>query len=192
MELSESRYEEIKEAVKEHLKEHEKRYIHVLGVVEMAEYLAKRYNVDVLKAKVAAILHDYAKYEDKCLDLLSDEDKLECNKYPFLAHGMLSAKIARDVFNIDDEDIYNSIRNHTVGRKGMSMLEKIIFIADFTEKNRTYDDCIKCRDVLINKGIDDAIIYSIKKTIEHTKEEGYMPHPNQLEILKEYEENKNA
>ena len=183
MELSENNFELLKEEVKKHLSQHENRYIHILGVINMAEKLAIKYNADVMKAKYAALLHDYSKYDNN-IEALTDEEKSECEGHEYLVHAYLSAHAAYDIFKIDDSDIINAIKNHVIGRHNMSLLEKIIFIADFTEENRKYDDCIKCREILLEKGIDEAIIYSYESTMRHTND----PHPLQIEILKEYKE----
>ena len=185
MELSEERFNEIKDAVEAHLIDHKKRFTHIMGVVDMASKLALRYNCDVVKAKIAALLHDYSKYDTQ-IELLSEEDKRECIKYPFLLHAYLSEYYAKHTFKIDDSDILLAIRNHVVGRPGMTLLEEIIFISDFTEINRTYDDCIKCREILLNKGIKEAIIYSYEATMNHIDSSD--PHPLQFEALKYYKE----
>lgn len=166
-----------------------KRYIHILGVNEMALKLAEIYGVDKEKASIAALMHDYSKYDDinDAKDKLSEEDIIECSKYPFLLHAYLSAYYYKKLIG-DDIDIYNAIRNHVFGRVNMSMLEKIIVISDYTEKNRKYENCILCREYLFSKGIDYAIYFSTKKTIEYNLSEGHEPHPIQLEVLKEYEE----
>lgn len=188
MELSEERFEEIKNDVKTHLLGHEKRYIHILGVVEMAEYLANLYGVNPIKAKIAAVLHDYSKY-DTNIEVLSESDQEDCKNNPYLLHAYLSEYNAKKIFNIEDMDILLAIRNHVIGRVGMSRLEEIIFISDFTEKNRVYDDCIKCRDILLKKGIDEAIIYSYESTMKHVDN----PNPLQLKVLNYYKEKiKNA
>ena len=73
----------------------------------------------------------------------------------------------------------------------ISLLEEIVFVSDFTEEGRTYEDCIKCREILLNKGIDEAIIYSYEATMNHI--DGSNPHPLQIEVLKSYKEKiKNA
>ena len=172
--------------VSEKLKDHQNRLTHVLGVAEMAELLAKRYNVDVEKAKIAALMHDYSKYDDpKEFDyLLTKEEKEECEKYPFLYHAYLSAYNYKLNFPYD-EDIFNAIHNHVFGRLNMSKLEEIIMISDFTEKNRTYDDCIRCRKILLDGDMNKAIYESLVATINHCKGEA---HPEQLKLLEEYKE----
>ncbi len=176
--------EKAKLLVSERLKGHEKRLTHVLGVCEMAELLAKRYNVDIEKAKIAALMHDYSKYDDpsEYEYLLTDDEKKECKKYPFLYHAYLSAYNYKLNFPYD-EDIFNAIHNHVFGRVNMSKLEEIIMISDFTEKNRTYDDCIRVRKILLDGDMDKAIYESLLATQNHTDD----LHPEQQKVLKEYE-----
>ena len=162
---------------------------HILGVAKMAEFLAKRYNVDVNKAKTAAYMHDYCKYDDfsDADKILSKEEYEECLKYPFLFHAYLSAYKYKELIG-DDEEIFNAIYNHVFGRPNMSILEKIIMISDYTEKNRTYPDCIEVRKILLDGDLDLAIYESLVRTIKHCEGEGKVAHPRQLEVLKEYEE----
>ena len=178
-----------KKLVSEKLKDHEKRLIHTLGVCEMAELLAVRYDVDIEKAKIAALMHDYSKYDNpkECSDMLTEDEKLECEKYPFLYHAYLSAYNYKKLFPYD-EDIFNAIHNHVFGRVGMSKLEEIIMIADFTEKNRTYDACIKCRKILLDGDINKAIYESLLATTSHCEDNGDKPHPEQLKVLEYYKE----
>lgn len=196
MQSSEIKLDKVYDKVYDKYKnEHQKRFRHIVGVMNMAEKLAVIYNCDVTKAKCAALIHDYFKYED--LDTLlsyikNEDEKEECKKYPFLAHAYASANALYDIFHIDDKDIYNAIHSHVFGRPHMSRLEEIIMISDFTEENREYEDCIKCREILLNEGIDEAIVYSLKSTMAHVIDEGGKPHPKQLEILKEYEEKLNV
>lgn len=169
---------------------HKKRLTHIYGVAEMAGFLAERMGLDKYRAEAAGYMHDYSKYDDFDLEklYLSDEDQKECEKYPFLYHAYLSAYHTRELLT-DDEEIYQAVRNHVFGRPGMSTLEAIVMIADFTEKNRTYDDCIRCRHILVDDGdFNLAIVESLKATIKHCEEEGDIPHPKQMLVLREYEE----
>ena len=180
--------EQAKNLVSEKLKDHNHRLTHTFGVCEMAEELAKRYNVDVEKAKIAALMHDYSKYDDpnEYSYLLTKEEKEECEKYPFLYHAYLSAYNYKNLFPYD-EDIFNAIHNHVFGRLNMSRLEEIIMISDFTEKNREYPDCIRCRKILLDGDINKAILESLLATKRHCLEEGKTAHPIQEELIKEYE-----
>lgn len=119
----------------------EKRYEHTLGVSFTSVCLAMKYGEDIDKARIAGLLHDCAKYldDDKLISLckkydlgISESEK----KLPYLLHGKVGALIARKKFQIEDEDIINAITYHTTGRIGMSLLEKIVFIADYIEPQR--------------------------------------------------------
>lgn len=119
-----------------------KRYLHSIGVMDTAACLAMKYGYDVNKARYAGILHDCAKNfsDEKLLDKaekygirLSDVEK----DNPDLLHSKVGMFVARDEYDIQDEDILNAIYCHTTGKPGMNMLEKIIFIADYIEPNRT-------------------------------------------------------
>lgn len=135
--------------MKKYLKKHltKDRYQHTLGVAYTAMALAMKYNPDtsnnefVEKARIAGMLHD-------CAKCMSDSKRIEiCDKHNivytdfehdngFLLHGRVGAYIAESKFDIHDVDILNAISWHTTGHPGMSMLEKIIFVADYIEPGR--------------------------------------------------------
>lgn len=168
---------------------HMDRLTHIFGVAEMAEYLAKKYGVDPEKALIAGYLHDYAKYDDpnEAIGMLSDEDLNECMKYPFLYHAYMSAYFYKKIAGDDyDEEIFLAIRNHVFGRVGMTPLEEIVMIADYTEKNRKYPTCIECRKILLDGNKDLAIFKALGYTIEHCKKKGEVAHPEQVLVYKEY------
>lgn len=154
----------------------ESRYIHTLGVIDRAVSLAKIYNVDTDKARIAASLHDIAKYmdidEQKKL-ILDNYGKDELDKLvPQVYHGATGSIIARDEFKIDDIDILNAIRYHTIGRANMSTLEKIIFVADFSEPNREFPEAEICFKKAI-KSLDDAVYYAVDEQLKHIESKGY-------------------
>ncbi len=118
------------------------RYQHTLGVAYTAADLAMRYRLDPETLFTAGLLHDCAKNipnEEKYA--LCRKYKIELNevekKAPYLLHSKLGAYIAEKDFGIKDPEILNAIRYHTTGRPDMSLTEKIIFIADYIEINRT-------------------------------------------------------
>ena len=151
------------------------RYEHTLGVEFTAASLAMRYEVDIEKAELAGLLHDCA----KCID---SEDTLdECKKYnieltdvekrnPFLIHSKLGAVHAKKLYGVDDEDIISAIRFHTTGKPDMTMLEKIVFVADYIEPLRyKQQDIDEVRhlaftdlDSCVYKILDDTISYLSK------------------------------
>lgn len=130
--------DEIKNYLKENLSS--ERYFHTLGVMEEAIELAKRYNTDIKKAEIAGLLHDNAKCMTKedlrkfISENLPDLDKNELKNYKTL-HAPVGAYFAKEKFKISDPEIISAIRWHTLGRVNMTLLEKIVFLADKIEKN---------------------------------------------------------
>ncbi len=178
---------QIKETLKSLLSP--KRYQHTLGVCETALELATIYGVDTKKAYLAALLHDCAKYMSieeqlkKCgqLGVVLDSESLLCAP---VIHAPLGAQIAKDEYGIDDEEVLNAIKYHTVARVGMSKLEKIIYIADMTEESRDYHEVDMLRkisktdlDKAMAKCIGECIIFNIKK--------GKTIHPNSIKCYNE-------
>lgn len=119
------------------------RFSHSVNVAKEAKMLAKHYGADENKAEIAGILHDITKEmpKEQQLQIIIDSgiilDNVQLHA-PKLWHGMSGSIVVRDELGIDDEDILNAIRYHTTGRAGMSLLEKVIFTADFTSEERTY------------------------------------------------------
>ena len=117
------------------------RFVHTQGVRYTSTALAMAHGIDLEKAEVAGLLHD-------CAKCISDSKKLKiCEKNdipvssaerenPFLLHAKVGAYIAEEKYHVDDPDILSAIRFHTTGRPGMSMLEQIVFIADYIEPLR--------------------------------------------------------
>jgi predicted HD superfamily hydrolase involved in NAD metabolism len=162
-----------------------KRFEHSLSVSDTAVELAVFYNFDVNKARIAGLVHDCAK--DK-----SGEELLEiaCRSgykveevsidSPRLLHGCVGAIIAKEVMGIEDEDILNAIFYHTTGRKNMSGLEKLIYIADYVEPLRVFPGVDKMRsNVYVD--LNKTLISAIDSTIKYIMEKGQMIHPDSVE-----------
>ena len=135
--------------IKKYLKKHltKDRYHHTLGVASTAVAMAMRYNPDpsnsnfIKRAELAGLLHDCAKCMDNNKKLrICEKNNLSCSSFekshPYLLHGKVGAYIAQTKFKIEDNDILQAITWHTTGRPDMSLLEKIIFIADYIEPSR--------------------------------------------------------
>ena len=128
----------IKKTLKESLSE--ERYNHTLGTADCALKLAKKYGLDEKKAYLAGLLHDCAKCKsnDELLKIIKQElkniDEGELQNHKTL-HAPVGEYFARTMYNIDDSEILNAIRYHTIGRVNMSLFEKIIFLADKIEEN---------------------------------------------------------
>lgn len=178
----------IKEKVKEKYANNYRRYQHILGVTKLATSLAKKYHVDVEKAQVAALLHDYYKYEsdEEMLKMIDDshiKEKYKNNKVIY--HAYASGAALKKVFGIDDPEIYKAIIHHVYGGYNMSRLEEIILIADYCEENRLYPDCVYTRKIL-DKSLYEAIYVSLDNTIKHIEQNGIKPLDEQREICENY------
>ena len=187
------KYEELYEIAKEKLSE--KRFNHTLGVVERAIQYAEIYNENIEKVKIAAILHDIAKeipkeesYNmlEKCGVKLDDIEKRNFN----LIHSILGAEIAKNEYGLDD-DIVNAIKYHTTGRENMSMLEKIIYLADATEPNRNYmsnENELSLNELveLIKTNIDEGLEYTLKWNLQSVLRRNLLVHLNTVKAYNFY------
>lgn len=135
--------------IKKYLKKHltKERYNHTMGVAYTAASLAMKYNPDtgnsdfIKKAELAGLLHDCAKYMDNEKKInICKKNNIEYSlfevEHPYMLHGKVGAYIAKEKFGIEDEDILGAITWHTTGKPNMSLLEKIIFVADYIEPSR--------------------------------------------------------
>jgi ribosome silencing factor RsfS/YbeB/iojap len=173
-----------------YLKEHsnEKRILHSTRTADEAVALANRYGADEHKALIAGLLHDVAKGACKrgLLDVAKkyhvDVDPVERDN-PELLHGKVGAAMVQADLEIVDEDILSAIRWHTTGRAGMSLLEKIIYIADLIEPGRDFDGIDQIR-VLANQDIDEAMLAALKQVMDFVKCKGFTLHPNSVEAYK--------
>ncbi len=173
-ELSQSLIKTLQNKIKDVISE--KRYIHSLGVQYTAASLAMIYDVDILRAEIAGILHDSAK-------ALSDKEILkECKKLDLsvsevekqapsnLLHAKVGAVYAKRKYDIDDEEIISAIRWHTTGKPEMSTLEKIIFVADYIEPGRKMiTGLTEVRKVAFTD-IDKAVYLELHNTITYLEE----------------------
>lgn len=150
----------------------ESRFNHTLRVADLATRLAKHYGIDVDKTWLAAILHDLEKNisleeNDMLVKKYGLDEKYLGNKN--LSHSKLAAVVSRDKLGIDDKDILNAIAFHTTGRADMSMLEKIIFVADTCEEGRTYKEASMLRRQAFEDidGVCIFILEYLKESIEN-------------------------
>ncbi len=148
----------------------EKRYLHSLRVLDVALLLGKKYKLDLEKIKVAAILHDCAKYKDQStlLKMASKFDIIldDVMKYNIdLIHGPLGSKVAEKKYGIVDIEVLDAIRHHTTGKKDMTMLDKIIYISDYIEAGRNFKGVEEVRNLTF-KNIDKGILLAMENTIK--------------------------
>ncbi|MGL4980352.1 MAG: bis(5'-nucleosyl)-tetraphosphatase (symmetrical) YqeK [Fusobacteriaceae bacterium] len=163
-----------------------KRYNHVLGVVKTAEELAEYYNISQKKAKIAALLHDIMKEEklDFLNEICSQLDFKEIQKHSNsneILHGFAAAEYSKQKYGIKDEEILNAVRYHTIGRKDMGILEKIIYIADGIEPGREYENVDKIRELAF-KNLDEAILFEVNQKIIYLIKADKIIHINALKM----------
>lgn len=177
------KYEEIESDVKSVLSEY--RFIHSLGVAKKAVELAKFYGVEEETAKKIGIAHDIAKEmtDEEMLEYVKTNnieiDEIETVK-PSLLHGKIGADIAAKKFGFT-QDMINAIKWHTTGRENMSMLEKIIYVADKTEENRkgTRFNLEKSRE-LSTQNIDETLIFLMDEFITYNVKNEWLIHPETI------------
>lgn len=119
----------------------ESRYEHTLGVMYTCGALAMRYGYDLDKAMLAGLMHDCAKCMPNAKKLkVAEKNHLEITELernnPFMLHAKLGAFLAKKKYDIDDEEILSAIRWHTTGRPMMTLLDKIVYVADYIEPKR--------------------------------------------------------
>lgn len=157
--------DEIYEAVKEELPV--RRWEHTLRVVETAVTLAEREGVSAERVELAGILHDYCKYwpEQELLRWMKQcQYPEEYLRYSKVWHAFVGAEIARSRFFVADEDVIDAIRYHTSGRPNMTMVEKVIYLADYIEPGRSFEGLQEVRH-LAHENIDQALLKAIENTI---------------------------
>lgn len=175
----------------------EKRYQHSLGTANEAAALARKYGADENKAYIAGLLHDVAKgLPVNSLKAIAADNGVEIDEYelknPELLHGKIGAAIICGELGIRDEDILSAIKWHTTGHKNMSLLEKIIYLADIIEPGRNFPETDALR-ALAYKDIDEAMLKGLGHVMNFVKERGLTLHPNSIEAyedIKKSEEKK--
>lgn len=152
-----------------------KRYEHTLGVEYTAAALAMRYDAPVFEARLAGLLHD-------CAKCLSNEKKLSiCEKNninvseiekrnPFLLHSKVGSFLAKDEYGVTDLEVLNAILNHTTGRPGMSLLEKIVFVADYIEPGRKSAPNLQEIRKMAFTNLEQAMIKILEDTLSYLRD----------------------
>lgn len=166
-----------------------KRFEHVLRVTEMAKELAARYRVPEEKAEQAALFHDIAKFMEptdmrRLIEENGEDDKLLTFHHE-LWHAAAGRIIAEQEFGVKDPDVLNAIRYHTTGRTGMSVLEKVIYIADLIEPGRNFPGIEDLRSVA-NRDIDEAMKACIVHSVLYLINKHVAVFPDSIECYNEH------
>jgi predicted HD superfamily hydrolase involved in NAD metabolism len=165
--------EEITNKLKKSLKKD--RFKHTIGVAYTAASLAMRYGEDIDRAFTAGLLHDCAKvYSSDEYVKMAKKYGISVNEFemqsPGLLHAKLGAYFAKEKYQVTDKEILSSIVCHTTGKPDMSMLEKIIFTADYIEPGRFKAPRLDEIRKICFDNIDDGIRMILSDTVEHLKE----------------------
>ncbi len=161
-----------------------KRYVHSVNVAKAARQLAVQYGADVEKAVIAGILHDITKETpyDEQLQIINSNGIILDDVQRFLPktwHAISGSLYIKEYLNIQDTDIINAVRYHTSGRADMSLLEKVIFVADFIGEERNY----KGVDIMRQKAkrsLEEAMLYGVSFSISDLTARQYAIDANTL------------
>lgn len=165
------------------------RFNHSVNVASEAVELARLYGADQDLAYLAGILHDVTKEvpKEEQLQIIADGgiilDSVQQNA-PKLWHSISGSVYIKNELGIDNPDVINAVRYHTTGRAGMSLLEKIIFTADFTSAERSYDGADIMREKS-RRSLEEAMLFACKYTIGSLSSKELAIHRDQLDLYNE-------
>lgn len=165
------------------------RFNHSLNVADSAKELALIYGADADKAYTAGLLHDVMKNAspEEQLGVLSEAGielmpvERENKK---LWHAIAGAAYVKFVMGIDDRDIIRAVRYHTTGRAGMSLVERIVYLADYISADRNYNGVEDMRR-LCRSDSDEAILYALTFGIPDLVSKGRVIHPDSIDLYNE-------
>ncbi|SJZ46176.1 putative HD superfamily hydrolase of NAD metabolism [Pilibacter termitis] len=162
----------------------EKRFRHVLGVEKAAFHLAEKYGEELEKTSIAALVHDYAKEksDDEMIALIR-ESAIDNKILPFgnnIWHGIAGVEVITRELAIDNEEILQAVRVHTTASSQMSLLDKIIFVADYIEENRTFPLVEEARKIA-EENLDFAVKFELIHTLEHLIAQNAKIYPQTIE-----------
>ncbi|HPR80364.1 MAG TPA: bis(5'-nucleosyl)-tetraphosphatase (symmetrical) YqeK [Enterococcus sp.] len=167
----------------------ERRFRHVLGVEETAIALAGRYGASLEKASIAALTHDYAKERsDDEFKLVIRRDNFDLDLLNWgneIWHGLVGANFVQRELEIDDEEILQAIRVHTTGAAEMSLLDKIIYVADYIEPGRNFPGVEEAREIAL-RNLDNAVAYETKQTLVHLVSKEVPIYPKTIETYNKW------
>ena len=161
------------------------RYTHVLSVRGLALDLAKKYGADLRKVNLAVLLHDCAKWmsTSKLYEAAANHriqlDDIERHN-PSLVHAPIGAMLAVSHFDVDNPEILNAIRIHTTGSGKMTLIDKILYVADFAEPKRNHMEAHSARE-LAYQDLNKAVFEVSRYKIEHLLAKGVLIHPHTID-----------
>ena len=150
----------------------EDRYRHTQGVTYTAACLAMAHEADLEQARTAGLLHDCAKcIPNKKKITMCEKNQVPVSEFekehPFLLHAKLGAYLAQKEYGVQDEEVLNAITWHTTGRANMTLLEKIIYVADYIEPNRNKAPRLDVLRRLAFTDLDQCIFCILEDTVSY-------------------------
>ena len=182
--LAQPKSVEIKDYLK--VKLETKRYRHVLSVRDMAVELAGKYGADLQKTNLAALLHDCAKWMDtrQLFEAVADYE-IQLDEFEqisaSLLHALVGAELAIDIFSIGDEEILSAVRSHTKGNGAMTLVDKLLFVADFAEPKRSYPEAAAVRKIAM-QDLNQAVFEVARIKIANLLDKGLVIHPDTIAV----------
>ncbi len=186
-----NREQEFKNAIRARLSD--ERYEHSINVADECRRLARMYGADENKAYIAGLLHDIL----KDTELTKQRDYLAINGVtledyelmaPKLWHAVAGAFFVKEELFVYDNEIVDAIRCHTTGRRYMTLLDKILYTADYISKDRSYD-CVDSMRQKANSGLEYAVLEGLQYTIKTLVGGRFVIHPDTIgaynQILRE-------
>lgn len=176
-------YENMQATLKSRLKP--RRYEHSLGVAETAVFLAERFQLDVEKARLAGLLHDCARqYPDEKLAEEARRRGIAIGQVegamPLLLHAGIGAELIKEEYGVEDEEISQAVRRHTVGGSDMAPLDKIIYFADMIEPGRSYPGVEELRRLSREASLDDMVLEGLSRSILFVTSRRLLLHPDTI------------
>lgn len=174
-----SRWAELERLVRERVTG--ERLAHVYRVIDTARELATRFGAPVAQAEEAALMHDYCRQMPGREQLAAARqrnliiDPVE-EAQPQLLHGPLAATLLAEAGVVTDEVVLGAIRWHTTGRANMTLLDKVIWVADYTEPGRQFPGVEPVREAA-RHDLDRALLLALDQTIAFVLQRGWMLHP---------------
>ncbi len=179
-------FEDYIQIVKQH--QSERRFKHTCGVIKMAEQIARTYDLDMNKCKLAALLHDIAKEMDgqKQLQLIADLDDEHILNCVALWHSFAGSQYAKRELNVTDEDVLAAVKYHTTGVKTNNLIVMTIYISDYLEEGRKLEGLDRFRNLLGMKSLSQIYEQIAKERIEYELGRGNQLHPLTKELYESF------
>lgn len=164
------------------------RLYHSICVAEQAQHLAEKFGADTEKAYTAGLIHDIMRYEppEEMLKLIDSDGKYKLTplerKITVTLHAVAGEIYLRTKLGVTDEEILSAVRYHTTGKEDMTLLEKIIYVADLTSEDRDYPDVAEVRETA-ELSLEKATLRGLSFTIESNAQKNK---PIHIDTVKAY------